>query len=81
LLAKNVNDNARCLIPRRALRFFASKFDPAKERLEHILLSDVIATLAVASLLAQFSDIVPEDPRLHVIDLIQSLHAPPLGAG
>jgi hypothetical protein len=48
---------------------------------EHILLSDVIATLAVASLLAQFSGIVPEDPRLHVIDLLQAVHAAPLGTG
>jgi hypothetical protein len=48
---------------------------------EQILLSDVIATLAVASLLAQFSDIVQEDPRLHVIDLVPPIHAAPLGAG
>jgi hypothetical protein len=46
-----------------------------------ILLSDVIATLAVASLLAQFSDNVPEDSRLHVIDLVQAVHAAPVGAG
>ncbi|MBI6911520.1 hypothetical protein, partial [Pseudomonas palleroniana] len=48
---------------------------------EYILLSDVIATLAVASLLAQFSGIVPEDSRLHVIDLVQAVHAAPVGAG
>jgi hypothetical protein len=47
----------------------------------NILLSDVIAALAVASLLAQFSDNVPEDSRLHVIDLVQAVHAAPVGAG
>jgi hypothetical protein len=45
------------------------------------LTSDVIATLAVASLLAQFSGIVPEDSSLHVIDLVQPIHAAPVGAG
>jgi hypothetical protein len=48
---------------------------------EYILLLDVIATLAVASLLAQFSGIVQEDSRLHVIDLVQAVHAAPVGAG
>ena len=45
------------------------------------LLSDVITTLAVASLMAQFNGIVPEDSRLHVIDLVQAVYAAPLGAG
>jgi hypothetical protein len=45
------------------------------------LLLDVITTLAVASLIAQFSDNVPEDSRLHVIDLVQAVHAAPVGAG
>ncbi|CAI8981286.1 hypothetical protein EMIT0357P_70164 [Pseudomonas marginalis] len=45
------------------------------------LLPDVITTLAVASLMAQFSGIVPEDSRLHVIDLVQAVHAAPVGAG
>jgi hypothetical protein len=45
------------------------------------LLADVIATLAVASLLAQFSGIVPEDSCLHVIELVQPVHAAPVGAG
>jgi hypothetical protein len=49
--------------------------------LEVILRIDVIATLAVASLIAQFSGIVPEDSRLHVIDLVQAVHAAPVGAG
>ncbi|USW96448.1 hypothetical protein NHF39_07475 [Pseudomonas proteolytica] len=48
---------------------------------KHFLLMNVIATLAVASLLAQFSGIVPEDPRLHVLDLVQAVHAAPLGTG
>jgi hypothetical protein len=46
-----------------------------------ILLLDVIAALAVASLLAQFSGIAPEGSRLHVIDLVQAVHAAPVGAG
>ncbi|MRJ37961.1 hypothetical protein FRT59_13430 [Pseudomonas haemolytica] len=41
----------------------------------------VITTLAVASLIAQFSGTVPEDSRLHVIDLVQAVHAAPVGAG
>jgi hypothetical protein len=45
------------------------------------LLSDVITTLAVASLMAQFNGIVPEDSRLHVIDLVQAVYAAPVGAG
>jgi hypothetical protein len=45
------------------------------------LLLDVIVTLAVASLIAQFSGIVPEDSRLHVINLVQAVHAAPVGAG
>ena len=49
--------------------------------LELILLTNVIVTLAVASLIAQFSGIVPEDSRLHVIDLVQAVHAAPVGAG
>ena len=48
---------------------------------KHFLLVNVIATLAVASLLAQFSGIVQEDSRLHVIDLVQAVHAAPVGAG
>ena len=48
---------------------------------ENNLLSDVITTLAVASLIAQFSDTAPEDSRLHVIDLVQAVHAAPVGAG
>jgi len=46
-----------------------------------ILLIVVITTLAVASLMAQFSGNVPEDSRLHVIDLVQAVHAAPVGAG
>ncbi|MCR4542324.1 hypothetical protein NUV89_28370, partial [Pseudomonas sp. 18.1.10] len=43
--------------------------------------ADVIATLAVASLMRQLNGIVPEDSSLHVIDLVQAVPAPSLGAG
>ncbi|WP_206743019.1 hypothetical protein, partial [Pseudomonas corrugata] len=48
---------------------------------EHFLLSDVIAAIASASLLPQFSVIARQALAFHVIDLVPSVSASPLGVG